>query len=213
MSDNYQRLLAGPPPISEHERQQRNNYLNSMGMPGGGLMGNEAQPSAFETGMIAGLRTELAAARAQLAEARQGVLMWSRNAAEWRERAEAGAQRIAELTAERDAANRSAFHAIVRAQGAEAESRRLKAENPLYRYHLGTDDYVLADATSPGPALVGKTRGAIMGTPRPDSETPRTSDAESAADLSGGKPNTGHPAGGRAMPARALRGGDGIPRL
>jgi hypothetical protein len=53
---------------------------------------------------------------------------------------------------------------------------------------------------------------AITATPGPDPETPRSKAAESAADLSGGKSNTGHPAGGRAIPLRALRGGDGIYR-
>jgi hypothetical protein len=57
-------------------------------------------------------------------------------------------------------------------------------------------------------------------TPASDPETPRKSAAESPPVASGEKPNTGHPAGGRAstvhsavwpaFPANALRGGDGV---
>jgi rubrerythrin len=87
-------------------------------------------------------------------------------------------QQVRDLTAARDAWQETARHAM------------RWATEPVT---------VLHDATLPGPALVAETRAAIMGTPRPDSETPRSKAAESAIDLSGEKPNTGHPAGGRAL--------------
>jgi hypothetical protein len=64
----------------------------------------------------------------------------------------------------------------------------------------------LRDATDPGPGLVAEITTSewdtILATPATDPKTPRSEAAESPPVAFGEKPNTGHPAGGRAVMVR-----------
>jgi hypothetical protein len=130
-----------------------------------------SEPSAFEVGMVAGLRTELAAARAQLAEAQAAVTTWrecaeARAAAAELQRAGryAAKERISALTTERQQ-----LYDLIAELTAERDAwmhdvQRLDPGRFVPPIPYVSDTHVprcVTDATSPGPALVAETRAAL----------------------------------------------------
>lgn len=209
---------------------------------------DQHEPSAFEAGVVAGLRRELAEAKAAataLAERDAATIARLKSllpdADEVNAEIERQMRRIAELTAERDAWQETAaqhlrnemYHrdllttigetiggaAYICDDGSLSDSV-LRAKLPqlvseLCEWRdLGRARIAAMEDTSPGPALVAETREAILAQ---QTALPYRTFQEGQAALEHQMQHGPGLAGAfdnmrAAMPARALRPGDGIPR-